>query len=206
MTIKATFKSDDASCAKDDTCPMSAFTDLDKNAWYHDGIHFVLDNGIMSGYGKGKFAPDDTTSRAMVAQLLWNMEGKPVVNYAMNYTDVAKDAWYADAIRFATAQGLMSGYGNGKFGPNDAMTREQLVALMYRYAQLKNADVTIGEDTNILSYGDVQTVSEWAIPAMQWACGSGILNGIDGNLVPAGKASRAQVATMIMRFITSIAK
>lgn len=194
-------------CQKDATCPITAFTDASATAWYHDGVHFALENNIMSGYGNGKFGPGDTTSRAMMAQILWNMEGKPVVNYAMNYTDVDAGAWYAEAVRWATAQGIMAGYGHNKFGPNDDMTREQLVTIMYRYAQLKKVDVSIGEDTNILSYDDAQTVSEWAIPAMQWAVGAGIVNGTStSTLSPKNNASRAEIATIVMRYCEKNAK
>ena len=194
-----------AVCPKDDTCPISAFSDASATAWYHDGVHYVLENGIMTGYGKGKFGPNDDTSRAMVAQILWNMEGKPVVNYAMSYTDVDGEAWYTEAVRWATAQGIMNGYGGadgGKFGPNDDMTREQLAVILYRYAQFKGFDVSVGEDTIILSFADATEVSGWADAAMQWAVGNGIINGKDGKLVPKGDASRAEAATMLQRFCT----
>ena len=199
-----------AVCPKDDTCPISAFSDASATAWYHDGVHYVLESGIMNGVGNGKFGPGNATSRAMIAQILWNMEGKPVVNYAMRYTDVDADAWYAEAVRWATAQGIMNGYGGadgGKFGPNDDMTREQLVTIMYRYAQMKKVDVSIGEDTNILSYDDAFDVSEWAIPAMQWAVGAEIVNGTSAStLSPKNNASRAEIATIVMRYCEKNAK
>ena len=195
-----------AVCPQDDTCPISKFTDADPTAWYHDGVHYVLENGIMGGYGNGLFGPNDNTSRAMMAQILWNMEGKPVVNYAMSYTDVDGEAWYTEAVRWVTAEGIMSGYGGGKFGPGDAMTREQLVTIMYRYAQYKGVDVSVGEDTNILSYDDALTVSEFAIPAMQWAVGSGAVGGrTNTTLNPKDTATRAEIATIIMRYCTEIA-
>ncbi|MGX8719474.1 MAG: S-layer homology domain-containing protein [Eubacteriales bacterium] len=196
-----------AACPKDDTCPMSAFTDLNKSSWYHDGVHWALESNVMHGYGNGKFGPGDVTSRAMMAQILWNMEGKPVVNYAMSYTDVDGEAWYAEAVRWATAQGIMTGYGHSKFGPNDDMTREQLVTIMYRYAQMKKADVSISEDTNILSYDDAFDVSEWAIPAMQWAVGDGIVKGTSAStLSPKNNASRSEIATIVMRYCEKNAK
>ena len=196
-----------AVCPKDDTCPISAFTDADPTAWYHDGVHYVLENSIMSGYNRITFAPNDTTTRAMMAQILWNMEGKPASNYTMSYTDVDGEAWYTEAVRWATAEKIMSGYGGGKFGPGDAMTREQLVTIMYRYAQYKGVDVSIGDDTNILSYDDALTVSEFAIPAMQWAVGSGAVGGrTNTTLNPKDTATRAEIATIIMRYCTEIAK
>ena len=188
-------------CQKDATCPITAFTDASATAWYHDGVHFALENNIMSGYGNGKFGPGDTTSRAMMAQILWNMEGKPAVNYAMSYTDVDTDAWYAEAVRWANAEGIVEGYSNTKFGPNDAVTREQLAVILYRYAQYKKADMSAS--ASLSNYGDAQTVSGWATSAMQGAVGSGIINGIDGNLAPVNHATRAQVATMLMRYSTA---
>ncbi|MDY6366851.1 MAG: S-layer homology domain-containing protein [Oscillospiraceae bacterium] len=194
-------------CPQDETCPISKFTDADPTAWYHDGVHYVLENGIMSGYGNGLFGPGNTTNRAMMAQILWNMEGKPVVNYAISYTDVDAEAWYTEAVRWVTSEKIMSGYGGGKFGPGDAMTREQLVTIMYRYAQYKGVDVSVGEDTNILSYDDALTVSEFAIPAMQWAVGSGVVSGrTNTTLNPKDTATRAEIATIIMRYCTEIAK
>ena len=194
-------------CPQDATCPISAFSDAGPTAWYHDGVHYVLDNGIMSGMGNGLFAPNSETSRAMIAQILWNMEGRPVVNFLMTYKDVDQEAWYAEAIRWANSEGLMDGYGNDRFGPNDTMTREQLVTVMYRYAQRKGIDVSVGEDTNILSYDDAYDVSEWAASAMQWAVGSGLISGrTSSTLNPKDTATRAEIATIMMRYCTEIAE
>ena len=125
----------------------------------------------------------------------------------MSYTDVDGEAWYAEAVRWATAQGIMAGYGYNKFGPNDDMTREQLVTIMYRYAQLKGVDVSIGEDTNILSYDDAFDVSDWAMEAMQWAVGAEVVYGTSAStLSPKNNASRAEIATIVMRYCTKVAK
>ncbi|MBQ6757067.1 MAG: S-layer homology domain-containing protein [Oscillospiraceae bacterium] len=189
-----------ASCPKDDTCPISEFTDADANAWYHDGVHFVLENKLMSGYGDGKFGPADYTSRAMVAQILWNLEGKPASTYEMDYTDVAGDAWYADAIRWASEKGVVTGYGDGKFGPDDNITREQLAAIIYRYAQSKGQGFT-GMWMFNLDYEDAASVSDWASEAMHWMVMKGIIKGqTDKTLAPKSFASRAEIATMIMRY------
>ncbi|MBR1843021.1 MAG: S-layer homology domain-containing protein, partial [Oscillospiraceae bacterium] len=191
-----------ASCPKDDTCPISEFTDADANAWYHDGVHFVLENKLMSGYGNGKFSPADYTSRAMVAQILWNLEGKPASTYEMNYSDVASGAWYADAIRWATEKGIVTGYGDGKFGPDDNITREQLAAIIYRYAQSKGQGFTGAWMFN-LDYEDASSVSDWASEAMHWMVMKGIIKGqTDKTLAPKSNASRAEIATMIMRYAT----
>lgn len=191
-----------AACPKDDTCPISEFTDADANAWYHDGVHFVLENKLMSGYGDGKFGPADYTSRAMVAQILWNMEGKPASSYEMNYTDVASDAWYANAIRWATEKGVVTGYGDGKFGPDDNITREQLAEIIYRYAQSKGQGFTGAWMFN-LDYEDAASVSDSASEAMHWMVMKGIIKGqTDKTLAPKSFASRAEIATMIMRYAT----
>ena len=178
------------------------FTDVPEGAWYEDAAAYVYKHGLMAGTSATAFAPDVTTSRAMIATILWRMAGSPVVNYAMNYTDVAQGQWCSEAIRWATSEGVVTGYGNGLFGTNDPITREQLATMLWRYAQTEGYDVSIGEDTNILSYTDVADLSEYAIPAMQWAVGAGIINGTgDGStLTPQGQATRAQAAVMLMRF------
>ena len=178
------------------------FTDVPEGAWYEDAAAYVYKHGLMAGTSATTFAPDVTTSRAMIATILWRMAGSPVVNYAMNYTDVAQGQWCSEAIRWATSEGVVTGYGNGLFGTNDPITREQLATMLWRYAQTEGYDVSIGEDTNILSYTDVANLSEYAIPAMQWAVGAGIINGTgDGStLTPQGQATRAQAAVMLQKF------
>lgn len=200
-----------AACPQDSTCPIAAFADADATAWYHDGVHWALENGAMSGYdnpiGKGKlFTPNSDTTRAMVAQILWNLEGKPAYVGMSEYGDVDNEAWYGPAIRWASAEGIVTGYENPTgtgmlFDPDGAVTREQLAAMLYRYAQYKKADVSAS--ANLSSFGDAGAVSDWATAAMQWAVGAGIVNGADGKLLPQGNASRAQVATMLMRYSTA---
>ena len=177
------------------------FDDVDDGDWFADAVRFVYENGMMNGTGDTTFAPDATTSRSMIVTILYRLEGEPVVDDAMDFTDVAGDAWYTDAVRWAAGEGIVGGYGNGLFGSDDAVTREQLAAILYRYAVYKGYDVSIGEDTNLLSYDDFEDLSEYAIPAMQWACGAGIVNGTsESTLTPQGEAERAQVAAMLMRF------
>ena len=178
------------------------FTDVPEDAWYADAATYVYEHGLMAGTSATAFGPDTTTSRSMIATILWRMAGSPVVNYAMDYTDVAQDQWYSEAIRWAASEGIVGGYGNGLFGTNDPITREQFAVMLYRYAQEQGYDVSVGEDTNILSYTDVADLSEYAISAMQWAVGAGIINGTgDGStLTPQGQATRAQTAVMLMRF------
>ena len=197
-------------CAKDDSCPLGAFGDLTAAAWYHDGVHYCLENGLMRGVSGGKFLPDGSTTRAQLVTVLWRLEGSPETTGAVRFGDTAGGAWYTEAVRWAAGCGVVKGYDNGCFGPNDAVTREQMAAILYRYAQHKGYDVSAGKDTNILSFSDAFAVSEYAIPAMQWACGSGLMTGAqrDGGmlLAPRDTTTRAQAATLIMRFQSAFAK
>ena len=197
-------------CAKDDSCPLGAFGDLTATAWYHDGVHYCLENGLMRGVSGGKFLPDGSTTRAQLVTILWRLEGSPETTGAVRFGDVAGGAWYTEAVRWAVGCGVVKGYDNECFGPDDAVTREQMAAILYRYAQHKGYDVSAGEDTNILSFDDAFAVSEYAIPAMQWACGSGMVHGIarDGGmlLAPGATTTRAQTATLLMRFQSAFAK
>lgn len=197
-------------CAKDDSCPLGAFGDLTAAAWYHDGVHYCLENGLMRGVSGGKFLPDGSTTRAQLVTILWRLEGSPETTGAVRFGDTAGGAWYTEAVRWAAGCGVVKGYDNGRFGPNDAVTREQMAAILYRYAQHKGYDVSAGNDTNILSFDDAFAVSEYAIPAMQWACGSGMVRGIAQKggmlLAPRDTTTRAQTATLLMRFQSAFAK
>ena len=184
------------------------FTDVPEDAWYADAVRYVYKHDLMAGTSATAFSPDATTSRSMIAAILWRMAGSPVVNYAMDYTDVAQGQWYSEAIRWAASEGIVGGYGNGLFGTNDPITREQFAAMLYRFAQEQGYDVSIGENTNILSYTDVADLSEYAISAMQWAVGTGIITGTgDGStLSPQGQATRAEAAVMLTRYCENVAK
>ena len=208
VTITVTFRSSTGAsdCPRDETCPMSAFHDVNMNAWYHDGVHYCVAEGLMSGYGDGVFGPGNTLSRAMLAQILYNLENRPAVSGESPFEDVSDGAWYADAVNWAASHEIVGGYGNGTYGPGTPITREQLATILYRYAQYKGYDVRVGEDTNILSYTDASKISAYAIAAMQWACGAGIMEGYDGALTPGGTATRAEVATMLMRFAETVAQ
>ena len=194
VTVKATFGE-----ISSDTLP---FVDVSLDSWYYDGAAYVYEKGLMNGTSATTFSPDMTTSRAMIATILWRLEGSPVVDYAMMFDDVDPVSWYGEAVRWAASEGIVNGYGNNQFGPNDPITREQMAAMLYRYAQYQEYDVSVGENANILSYTDADQLGTWAVSAMQWACGAGIINGTgDGStLSPQGQATRAQAAVMLMRF------
>lgn len=177
------------------------FTDLAAGAWYEDAVAYVYRHDLMSGFSEATFGPNAALSRAQLCQILYNMEGRPAVTGSGSFSDLADGAWYTDAVTWAASQGIVDGYGGGLFGPDDNITREQLASILYRYAQARGDDVSVGEDTNILSYSDAADVAEYAISAMQWACGAGVITGIsESALAPRGEATRAQTAAMLMRF------
>ena len=178
------------------------FNDVPESYWAYDAIQYVYGEGLMAGTSGSTFSPEGTTTRGQIVTILWRLSGSPVVNYLMDFDDVDPAAYYAEAIRWATSEGIAGGYGGGLFGPDDPITREQLAVMLHRYAQHEGYDVSIGEDTNILSYADAFTVSEYAVSALQWACGAGIISGTgDGStLTPQGEATRAQAAVILMRF------
>ncbi len=203
VTITVTFKvlTDVSECPRDASCPMSGYTDLNMGEWYHDGIHYCLDEGLMDGVDAGMFAPNATTSRAMIVTILWRLQGSPEVEATETFTDVSPDAWYAKAIAWAVAEGVADGYGEGLFGPNDAITREQLAAMLWRYA----ASPDTGGDLSAFADGD--DTSDWAQQAMSWAVAQGLITGVDSDrLDPKGQATRAQTATILMRFAQSETK
>lgn len=203
VIITVTFKvlTDVSECPRDASCPMSGYTDLNMGEWYHDGIHYCLDEGLMDGVDAGMFAPNATTSRAMIVTILWRLQGSPEVDTTETFTDVYPDAWYAKAIAWAVAEGVADGYGEGLFGPNDAITREQLAAMLWRYAARPESE------GGLSAFADGAEVSVWAQQAMSWAVSLGLINGVDSDrLDPKGQATRAQTATILMRFAQSETK
>ncbi|MBQ1476373.1 MAG: S-layer homology domain-containing protein, partial [Firmicutes bacterium] len=129
------------------------YTDVAKGAWYEKAVNYAVDNGLMGGTAADKFSPDTALTRAQLLTILWAKEGKPVVNYAMPYSDVAAESWYEEAVRWAAAEGVLS-QKSGKIAPNGVLTREETAVLLRNYAALTGADISIGENTNILSYTD----------------------------------------------------
>ena len=196
----------DQPCDGGKDCPSAPFTDVDTAKWYHLSVDYVLTHKIMNGVSSRAFAPNANLTRGMLVQILYNLEGKPE-GTAANFPDVQADAWYAEAVGWAAANKIVTGYADGTFRPNDAVTREQAAAILYRYAQSKGIDVSVGENTNILSYVDVRQASEYAIPALQWAVGAGVLNGKnDSRLAPTGTATRAEIAAIMQRWCENIIK
>lgn len=169
-----------------ETPSETKFNDVSANDWFASAVDYVTGKGMMNGTADNTFSPKANTTRGMVVTVLYRLENQPSTS-AASFTDVASGAYYANAVAWANANGIVSGYGSGKFGPNDKVTREQLAAILYRYAQYKKYDVSVGEDTNILSYNDAQSISSYAIPAIQWACGAGVVTGKSGKRYTADK-------------------
>ena len=193
-----------AACPKDGACPLAAFTDLDPTLWYHDGIHFCLETGIMNGVGSGKFLPGGAASRAMIVTILYRLENEPEVTAENPFADVSDGKWYTDAVIWASENRLVEGYGDGTFRPDRPITREQLAAILYRYARSKGHGFT-GMWMFPLDYPDASEIASWADEAMHWMVMRFVINGKGGNLVPGGDASRAEAATMLMRFCSATA-
>ena len=178
-----------------------AFEDVKPSDWFYDDAMFVFGQGVMQGVSDTRFGPYLTATRAMMATILWRMEGSPAPTAEARFTDVSSGKWYSEAIAWTAQSGVYTGYADGSFRPNDPITREQLAAILYRYAKYKGLDVSAGEDTNILSYTDALEISDYAFPAMQWACGTGVMQGSNGRLLPRGRATRAQIAAMLHRYL-----
>ena len=177
------------------------FSDVAADIWYADAVDFVTSRGIMSGTSETTFSPDAPATRGMIALIIKNINGTDEKVY-WSYLDVPEDAWYADAAAWCSDKDIMEGYGNGYFGPNDSITREQLVSILYRYAQYRkfsNLDTT---GVELLKYGDYGDISGYAGGPMQWALKNSILSGRDNNLLePKGVATRAEIAQIIRNFM-----
>ena len=192
-------------CPQDETCVYAKFPDADTRAWYHDGVHFCVERGYMVGVAPDRFAPDGTLSRAMIVTMLWRMEGSPVADYAMSFKDVASGQWYTEAIRWAQSTGVVLGYNDDAFGPGDDVTREQLAAILHRFAGYKGIDVSARATLD--GFADVNRISGWALENIRWANAVGIVNGrTAATIVPTGDTTRAEAACMVQRFCENILK
>ncbi|MBM6871484.1 S-layer homology domain-containing protein, partial [Pseudoflavonifractor phocaeensis] len=178
---------------------ITSYADVQETDWFYDAVKYASENGMMNGTGGGLFSPSMVTNRAMIVTILYRLEGEPEVTGATSFSDVAAGQWYTDAILWAAQKGVVTGYDTGLFGPDDAITREQMATILYRYAQYKEYDTTASGD--VTTFTDGSSVSAYAVEAVKWAVGVGLLTGTDkGALLPTGSASRAEVATILMRF------
>lgn len=184
------------------------FVDVSSDAWYYESVEYCRKNGLMEGIGNGYFAPMMRTSRAMVAATLYRMSGSPAVEGENPFTDVLEDAWYTDAVVWASQNGIVKGYGGGKFGPDNSVTREQLVTMLHRYAVINGRDTGVRGDLSGFADGD--GVSAYALDSMAWAVGTGLIEGYtEGNVTilnAKGDALRCQVAALLMRLCENVMK
>ena len=188
-------------CPKDASCPVAAFADLDAAAWYHDGVHFCVERGIMNGFSDGTFGPQRIVSRAQLATILWNREGKPQADTELSFQDTNPDGWYAGAIRWALREKLLTGYNADSFGPNDVLTRQQLAAILYRYA---GSPAQTDAEAKLSAYEDNAQIGSYARDALAWATDAQLIQGTTPvTLNPRGNATRAQTAVIIMRYLLS---
>lgn len=197
VTVSATF-----TAVEEVPEQVGSFTDVDTADWFAEAVQYMLDNKMMNGITDTTFGPDNTTTRGMIVTILYRLEGEPDAA-ASNFTDVAANMYYADAVAWAQANNIVNGITTTTFGPDNAITREQMAAILYRYAQFKGYDVTASNDLG--SYTDASQISAYATTAMQWANAEGLITGNTTTTInPIGNATRAEVATILMRFCENI--
>lgn len=178
------------------------FDDVKQGDWFYDYVKYADKNKLMNGTSKTTFEPNSMLSRAMLVTILWRADNSPYVNYAMKFNDVGESEYYTEAVRWAASEKIVEGVTETEFAPNDNITREQIAVIMHRYAKYKNYDVSVGDNTNILSYDDFADISEYAIEAMQYAAGTGLIKGRSAStLNPKDNATRAETAAILERFI-----
>lgn len=188
-----------------DTTDTNKFEDVYVSDWYFDAVQYVYENDMMAGTSDITFSPNQTTTRGMIVTILYRLEGEPTVTGTTAFTDVTADQYYANAVAWAVQNGIVAGSDATTFAPNNAITREQMAAILYRYAQFKGYDVSAKADLS--TYIDAADVSAYATDAMAWASQTGLITGTSATtLSPAGQATRAQVAAILMRFCENIAK
>lgn len=185
------------------TCASERFTDVDTTQWYHDSLDYALVHGLFNGISETQFMPDGTMTRAMLVTVLYRLSGSPAIVVSPDFSDVSADSWYAPAVTWANVVGVVDGMGDGTFRPEDDVTREQTAVILCRYAKYRN--IFVGRDDTIEGFADADAVSDWARVEMSWAIRVGLINGMNhGKLEPQGNTTRAQVATLLMRFCLNI--
>ena len=201
VTVKVTFKAEQTEPEQPTGLP---FTDVAKDAWYFPAVEYVFNNGLMNGTTATTFAPNVNLNRAMMAAVLYNMEGGPDCDKSGLFSDVADGKWYTDAVNWAASNNIVSGMPDGTYAPDQALTREQMASILYRYAEYKGIDVSARADLS--TFTDGTTVSPWAQDVVQWAVAEKLMSGNGNELQPKGTASRAQVATVLMNYCENVAK
>lgn len=211
VTVTVTFKEDTSSDEEEEetkdeeTTDETAlgFLDVSRNDWFYSAVEYVVNHDVMSGVSDSSFAPNATLTRGMLVQILYNLEDRPDNNGINIFTDVTTDAWYTDAVIWANNENIVSGMGEGIFAPNAEITREQMALMLYNYAQCKGYDVSASAELS--AFTDGADVSSWASHAVQWAVAEGLMSGMgNGTLAPQGTATRAEVSSIMMRFMENI--
>ena len=182
--------------------PNVDFLDVSRTDWFYYDVRYVCENGLMNGTSRNRFSPYGTATRGMLVTILYRMENEPRCFGSAAFSDVKPGAYYEKAVVWASQNNIVSGYTDGTFRPDAPVTREQLASILYRYTRYRGQDVSAAGTTSLTGYGDAQAVSNYALPAMRWACGMGILQGANGKLNPNGLATRAQLAAMLHRYLT----
>ncbi|QNL45361.1 S-layer homology domain-containing protein [Oscillibacter hominis] len=182
------------------------FTDVDENDWCYDAVKYAVEKGLFNGTTDTTFSPDATMTRGMLVTVLYRLEGSPAVAASASFSDVAADSYCAKAVAWASANSIVNGFTEDTFAPNSNITREQMAAILYRYAQYKGMNAVTLEE-NLTAFPDADDISAYAVSAMNWAVGKQLITGkADGTLAPKGNATRAQVATILMRYCETVAK
>ena len=205
VTVNVTFTDGNGNTSgnTEENCPSAKFTDLNTSMWYHTYVDYVLNKGIMSGTSSTTFEPNSTLTRAMVATILYAMEGKPAVLGSAGFSDVNSSKWYSDPINWCASNGIVAGMGDGSFSPDSAVTREQLATMLKSYAQYKGKDTSANGDLS--QFSDAEYISSWAFDNVGWAVGNGIISGKGNGIIdPTGTATRAEAATMFTTFCRNI--
>ena len=180
------------------------FADVENGSWYEDAVAYAYENGLISGTGDAEFSPDMLLSRAQLDTILFRMAGKPYVNFTLPFYDVLEDEWYIEAVRWAVAEKIDDEIGD-YFWPDNSLSRDETVAILWNYAKYKGVDVSVCEDIDISSYDDFSEIDIAYIPAMKWAVGVGIIQGTDANMIsPKWQLSRAQAAAILQRFTEAV--
>ena len=204
IPASGTSKVQEARKDAEESAASKRYSDVDGDEWYAEAVDYVTENGLMNGTN-GKFNANDNVSRAMLVTLLYRLEGSPAVSQSVSFTDVASGSWYDSAVRWAVSAGIVKGVTAASFAPNASITREQLAAMLCRYAAYKGYDVASA--ASLTGYTDASTISAYAANAIAWACSEGLLTGRTASTIaPQGTASRAEAAVILMRFARSISE
>ena len=195
-------KPDKPSGGSDGSEWKNPFVDVSKDDWFYDDVKYVNKNGLMNGTSSTTFEPNSPLTRDMFVTILWRAEGKPQANYAMTFNDVPANTYYTEAVRWAASEKIVKGYSETEFRPSDKITREQIAAIIHRYAGYKGYNASIGDNTDVLAYADYKDISDWALESVIFCKQNGIMKGNDLNeFKPLDSILRSEAAAIIRRFI-----